>query len=462
MEKINAHTKLLKIALLVFELTLLSVGFRVAYLLRFGSDISFTHYYSLFVIFNLAWIVAALFNDVYHVREMISRRRMIINMFYAFVLHMLIIMVYIVGFKAHYFSRLFLIYAYSASVFSVMAARMLFIYAYQFYGKYSVRRRKAVIVGGGRSANALFQMLQNNTEMGYHFMGFFTDGTDTVVAKDRIKGTLADVRAYCLREQIAEIYFAMPMNEQRELNDLQKFADDNFIHFRIVPDFSTFIQKNVNIYHLDSMPIMTVRKEPLMVSTNQMAKRAFDVVFSLGVITLLFPFIFPIIALAIRLESPGSIFFRQMRPGKKNLLFPCLKFRTMRVNSSAEQQATKSDPRITRVGAFLRKTSLDELPQFFNVLMGDMSVVGPRPNMITQLEHYSKAIDTYTLRHFVTPGITGFAQVNGYRGETQQLHLMQKRVDFDVAYIENWSFALDLKIIFRTVWNMVRGEKNAY
>jgi putative colanic acid biosynthesis UDP-glucose lipid carrier transferase len=172
--------------------------------------------------------------------------------------------------------------------------------------------------------------------------------------------------------------------------------------------------------------------------------------------------IFPVIAIAIRLDSVGPVFFKQLRPGKKNKLFDCYKFRTMYVNNKTEVQATWHDSRITKVGAFLRKTNLDELPQFFNVLLGNMSVVGPRPNLISQLEEYSKTIQQYKIRHFITPGITGYAQVNGYRGETRELELMEKRVYYDVLYIENWSLSLDIKIIFLTIWNMLKGDKNAY
>jgi putative colanic acid biosynthesis UDP-glucose lipid carrier transferase len=207
---------------------------------------------------------------------------------------------------------------------------------------------------------------------------------------------------------------------------------------------------------------MTLRREPLQSLFNRVLKRAFDIGFALTVICTIFPFVFPLIILAIKLESPGPIFFIQKRPGRRNKLFNCIKFRTMRVNNQTELQATKNDPRITKTGAFLRKTNLDELPQFFNVLFGDMSVVGPRPNLVSQLEMYSKWISKYPVRHFILPGITGYAQVNGFRGETKQPELMEKRVEYDILYMENWSFALDLKIIFLTVWNMIRGEKNAY
>ncbi|HEX8348791.1 MAG TPA: sugar transferase, partial [Hymenobacter sp.] len=195
----------------------------------------------------------------------------------------------------------------------------------------------------------------------------------------------------------------------------------------------------------------------------QLSKRIFDIVFSSFVIFGIFPILMPILALLIRMDSPGPIFFKQLRPGKRNQLFPCYKLRTMRTDlGKGELQATKSDPRVTRIGRILRKTSLDELPQFFNVLLGHMSVVGPRPNMISQLEEYSKHIHTYPLRHAVTPGITGYAQVNGYRGETRAPQAMEKRVEYDLKYVENWSFKLDMKIIGKTVWNMVKGEKNAY
>lgn len=169
------------------------------------------------------------------------------------------------------------------------------------------------------------------------------------------------------------------------------------------------------------------------------------------------------VSIAIKLSSPGPIFFKQLRTGFRGKEFYCYKFRTMKVNKDADtKQATKKDPRKTKVGEFLRKTSIDELPQFFNVWRGDMSVVGPRPHMLKHTKDYSALIDKYMLRHTIKPGITGWAQVNGFRGQTDHLWQMEKRVEYDVWYAENWNFFLDLKIIFLTVWNVFRGEKNAY
>ncbi|MDX2304543.1 MAG: exopolysaccharide biosynthesis polyprenyl glycosylphosphotransferase [Microscillaceae bacterium] len=323
-----------------------------------------------------------------------------------------------------------------------------------------LQRRKVVIVGTDSKGIKLFRFFHSNKAVGYHLKGIF----DVEKKHGIVKGDIEDLKSYCLREEIDEIYFTRSTREQSLIADLSQFADQHFIYFRIATDSDPLVQKTseVNTYYFNDVPVMSVRKEPLASRFNQGLKRAFDIAFSLAVLAILIPFVFPIIALAIRLESRGPIFFLQDRPGRKNKLFKCWKFRSMTVNNSTEQQATKNDKRITKVGAFLRKTSLDELPQFINVLLGDMSVVGPRPNMIKQLEYYSQVIDNYSFRHFVTPGITGWAQVNGFRGETQTDDLMAKRVELDIKYMQAWSFWLDIKIIFLTVWNIVKGEENAY
>jgi undecaprenyl-phosphate galactose phosphotransferase/putative colanic acid biosynthesis UDP-glucose lipid carrier transferase len=190
-------------------------------------------------------------------------------------------------------------------------------------------------------------------------------------------------------------------------------------------------------------------------------KKSFDIVFSLGVIVLIFPWLFPIIMILIKIESPGPVFFKQERSGRDNESFFCWKFRSMRVNKEADKlQAGKGDQRITKFGAFIRKTSIDELPQFFNVFLGDMSVVGP--HMVNHTKQYTDLIGNYLVRQYAKPGITGWAQVNGYRGETRELIDMQNRVEYDIWYIENWSILLDIKIIIKTVFNIFKGEENAY
>lgn len=192
-------------------------------------------------------------------------------------------------------------------------------------------------------------------------------------------------------------------------------------------------------------------------------KRSFDILFSLFIILFVFSWLYPILAILIKLESEGPVFFVQIRTGRNNSHFKCYKFRSMRINTEADKkQATRDDHRITRTGALMRKTSLDELPQFFNVLIGNMSIVGPRPHMISHTEEYSRLTEKFKTRHLLKPGITGWAQIRGLRGEVTNAEAMLKRVDADVWYLKNWSFLLDLKIIFLTFWITLKGDKNAY
>lgn len=269
-------------------------------------------------------------------------------------------------------------------------------------------------------------------------------------------------KKYCIENQIQHIFIALPAHERNQIETISQFAAQCFIRCLVLPTSGSVLPDQKNLCFIGDIAFCDYWIHPLQNTTNTIAKRLFDIFFSLSVIVFVFLWLIPLIALAVKLSSPGPVFFVQLRPGKRNKLFKCLKFRTMRVNTQSELQATYKDPRVTPIGQFLRKTSLDELPQFFNVLLGDMSIVGPRPNMISQLEYYSGLIPEYSLRHAVAPGITGYAQVSGYRGETKQLHLMQKRVDYDLAYIRKWSFWLDIKIIFLTVKNIIVGEKYAY
>jgi Undecaprenyl-phosphate glucose phosphotransferase len=276
-------------------------------------------------------------------------------------------------------------------------------------------------------------------------------------------GNVDQVKDYCEQENVDEIYCTLSLAESKTIYDLLSFSDNHLIRFRMVPDFSGFFNKKVSIDFYDNIPVLSVRNEPLGEMVNRIVKRSFDIVFSLLVIICIFPILFPVLALLIKLSSKGPVFFKQLRTGKDNIEFNCYKFRSMTVNAQSDtMQAVKGDARITWIGKIMRKTNLDELPQFFNVLMGQMSVVGPRPHMLKHTEEYSQLIDKFMVRHLVKPGITGWAQVNGFRGETGHDDRMEKRVEYDVWYLENWNFVLDLKIVYRTLFNMVVGEKNAY
>ena len=457
------YSPVLKVLIFIIDFWLIEMAFSVAREMGFANAITESQFTTFFLIFSLIWIIAGFLYKIYRIDTLSLMRNLSTNLFNAFVSHLLMIVTVLTTFHVFTISTRFLVVAYALSAVLIIGMRVLYKLILKYIEFSGFDQRKVIVVGATGSGYALYQFFSEHQAAGYQFKGFFADQTDEAhVNPQLVIGKLNEVKNFCLREDVDEIYFALPLTFDRLLREIGQFADDNFIYFRIAPDFSKVVNEKCNIFLINSVAVFTPRNEPLGISLNAILKRLFDIAFSAAVILLLFPIIFPVIAMAIRMDSAGPIFFKQLRPGKKNKLFDCYKFRTMYVNDDTEEQATKGDARVTKVGRFLRKTNLDELPQFFNVLLGNMSVVGPRPNLISQLEKYSKTMQLYKIRHFITPGITGYAQVNGFRGETKDPELMEKRVYYDVLYLENWTLALDIKIIFLTIWNMVKGEKNAY
>lgn len=321
---------------------------------------------------------------------------------------------------------------------------------------------RVVIVGTNATALRLYDELMSDAGFGYKFMGFFGKWRPANF-KEEYKGDIEELSLYIKEYAIDEIYFAMSGEDEETMSKVMKIADDNVVQFYYVPQISRYLNRVFELHNVGAVSLLTTRSNPLKKRLSQIIKRGFDIVFSILVLSILFPLVFIPVAIAIKLSSPGPIFFKQLRTGYRGRNFKCWKFRTMRVNKDSDvKQALKDDPRKTKVGDFLRRTSIDELPQFINVLMGSMSVVGPRPHMLKHTDDYRKLIDKYMVRHLIKPGITGWAQVNGYRGLTEALWQMERRVEYDVWYIENWTFILDLKIIVRTVINAVKGEKNAF
>ena len=249
---------------------------------------------------------------------------------------------------------------------------------------------------------------------------------------------------------------------KNETENLIEFTDNNFLTLRLIPDNKSTLYRNLAVQYYGIIPIIVLRKIPLEIDVNNRLKRSFDIVFSLFVIVFILSWLTLILGILIKIESRGPIFFKQNRPGFKERDFLCYKFRSMMINKTTEKEAVRNDPRVTRIGKFIRKTSIDELPQFFNVLLGDMSVVGPRPHLWTQNKVYGTKVKKYMIRHHVSPGVTGLAQVRGFRGEIETDEDMINRIKYDVFYIENWSLILDLKIILQTVINIFKGDQKAY
>jgi putative colanic acid biosynthesis UDP-glucose lipid carrier transferase len=323
--------------------------------------------------------------------------------------------------------------------------------------------KRVVIVGAGPVGLELSRIMESSPAMGFRVVGFFDDLPGYKLQGALILGKVSDCIAFVKQYHINEIYCALPDRAIHTINELMRIADQEMIRVKVVPDVKDYFKKNVNVKMLGHFPVISPRTEPLEILSNQLFKRVFDVLVSSFVIIFIMSWVVPLFAFLIKLESKGPVFFRQQRSGKDNKPFNCLKFRSMKVNGDADQkQACKNDNRITSVGAFMRKTSIDELPQFFNVLMNEMSIVGPRPHMIQHTTAYSASIDNYMVRHFLLPGITGWAQVNGFRGETNEAGAMEARVKADLWYLENWSMFLDFKIVFLTGWKVFAGDENAY
>ena len=320
-----------------------------------------------------------------------------------------------------------------------------------------------VIVGAGPIGTELAKIMESKSSMGYKVVGFFDDKPDLRVGSVNVLGSVSDCIDYVKANQVKEIFCALPDRALAKINTLMREADREMIRFKLVPDVKDYFRKGVTVKMVGHMPVISPRAEPLENAGNKLIKRTFDIAFALFVIIFIMSWLLPVMALLIKMESKGSVFFKQIRSGKNNKPFCCLKFRSMYLNDEANKtQASKYDRRITKIGAFMRRTSIDEMPQFFNVLMGEMSVVGPRPHMLLHTEEYAPVIQRFMVRHFLKPGITGWAQVNGHRGETQIEGAMEARVNADIWYLENWSLLLDFKIIFLTVWNAATGEENAF
>jgi len=321
---------------------------------------------------------------------------------------------------------------------------------------YGGNYRNVIIVGNGKSADELKDFFTNNPDYGYNLVQIFD-------LKENKKKQLNDCNDFVIKNKIDEIYVSISTITSIEINNLVHFADNNLKTIKFLPDSKNTFLRNLAVEYYDYIPIISLRTIPLYKEVNKRLKRIFDVIFSLIIIICILSWLTPLIAILILLESRGPIYFKQIRNGLNYDEFFCYKFRSMHLNPIADlEQVQKNDPRITKVGRFIRKTSIDELPQFFNVLLGDMSVVGPRPHMVSHTEMYAKSVDKFMVRHFIKPGITGLAQTKGFRGEVETEKDIINRVKYDVYYIENWSLLMDFKIIIQTVINIFKGEEKAY
>jgi putative colanic acid biosynthesis UDP-glucose lipid carrier transferase len=354
-------------------------------------------------------------------------------------------------------------------VFAAMLLINLAVHKYLFRKILFVLRKKGrnlrnlLIVGAGEIGKNFYDFLKDNPQLGYNVIGFL-DNEKKPYLNGQYLGELKDLEEVLNKKTIDKIVIALPNYAADQIEEITRICDRYTKRVIIIPDYLKFVSERYQISMLGRFPVINVREDKLNEYHWKLVKRILDVAVSLIIVLFVLSWLVPLIAIAVKLSSPGPVFYKQERWGRNNGKFKAYKFRSMhfRNEEGKYQQAQKNDPRVTKVGKILRKSNLDELPQFFNVLKGDMSIVGPRPHPTPLNLESKEKIGLYMVRHFVKPGITGWAQVNGLRGETKNEDLMKKRVGYDLWYIENWSVWLDIQIIFLTVWGMIAGDPHAY
>ena len=424
----------------------------------FISDVEFLNFRFIAYI-NILWIIISSYSGFYKVYRFTNYFRVLTLLAIQFVLFFLTFFAYFGIFKeGEIVNNQFLIFV--STFIGISIFKFISFYALKIYRQKGKNYRNVIIIGMDDTSTKIAKLFNERPDLGYRYFGFFSDKERR---DKKYLGGIKDSHSYILEEGIDEIYCSLADLNKEQIKDYTKFTNKNSKVLKLIPESNELYSKNFELEFYDNTLVLNVKKLPFEYPENILIKRIFDIIFSILVIVFIMFWLTPLFWILIKLESRGPLFFKQSREGLDGKRFECYKFRSMKVNSLSDKiHATKNDERVTRFGAFIRKTSLDELPQFFNVLKGDMSIVGPRPHMKSLSKEYQKDIDNYMERHAVKPGITGLAQISGFRGEVKKKSDIKNRVRMDIFYIENWSFFLDVRIIIQTILNIFKGEEKAY
>lgn len=417
----------------------------------------------LFLIYSVFfWFSIALLLKFYHVYRYTSALNIVTLLIKQFIAFSVIVYAFIGIFRSVSIQA-YVTLNYIFNCFLVISAvKLLSYYTLKAYrSKLKGNIRRVVVVGSGESARELIKMFTIKKELGYELKGTFTD--NDLATKT---GTLQDSFSFLTKEKsIDEIYCSIDELNENQINDFVKYANINHCNIKFITNTNELYSKRFKTDFYNYLPVLSIEEVPLNDDFNSFIKRSFDIVFSLIVVVFVLSWLYPVLLLIIKLESKGPAIYKHKRNGINYKEFECYKFRSLTVTKEERGTYVKqNDERLTKIGKFMRTTSIDELPQFINVLKGDMSVVGPRPHMLSYTQEYSKVIDKYDFifRHNVRPGITGLAQVKGFRGEVKSNDDIVNRIKYDIFYIENWSLLLDIKIIILTVVNFIKGQDTAY
>lgn len=455
---------------LFLDLLLLNVIFVVSAVLAQSFQILMTRNYMFILLaaLNFLWYFASNVNGFYEDNNIRSFSYQFNNILKNTFVQIIAAILFIFIAKEDLFTRNFiLIYAFLLIVFISIRIQLL----KMLIGKLNLRENKIqniVIVGSGEVARNFYNSTIKNRRFGFNFAGYLDD-VFIETSQPELIGKIDDLEKIIESKKVNEVVVALPISAFEHLDKIIKICNRHAVRVHIIPDYFRFISKKFRITMFENFPIITIRDEPLAEAHWRFIKRTFDILFSLLIIILLLSWLVPLLAIFVKIFSGGPVFFVQKRIGMRNKTFRFYKFRTLVTNEKIENETylpvTAGDSRITTIGSILRRTNLDELPQFFNILKGDMSVVGPRPHFFPYEEVYSEIVDEIKLRSRVRPGLTGWAQVHGLRGDSPNVEenerRTKKRIEYDIWYIENWSIWLDIQIIILTIWQMIRGETRA-
>ncbi|RKZ00594.1 MAG: undecaprenyl-phosphate glucose phosphotransferase [Ignavibacteriae bacterium] len=455
---------------LLSDLLMLTTAFIASAIIAQSWEILVDRDYMFFLLIglNLLWIMSSNTTGFYD--DFYSRNFPIqfVNILKSTTTQVVAAIVFIFLAREDLFTRYFIVY-YALILIAVISFRViLFRKGLKALRKRGKNIRNLLVIGDENIAENIKSMVEGNPDFGYNFVGSIS-GKDSIIEIDEANETKQRLVKILLSEKVEEVVIALAANSSHMLDEIIKICNRKAVKTHIIPDYFHYISNRFQLSTFGDFPIITLRREPLEEVQKRIIKRSFDIFFSIAVIIFILSWLYPIIFILSKLTSPGPVFFIQDRIGNRNENFNCYKFRTMKVEEESESLTVKpvivDDPRVTRIGKFLRKSNLDELPQFLNVLKGDMSAIGPRPHAIPYDKKYGKVVDEIRLRHNVKPGITGWAQVHGLRGdvvdEEENRKRTAKRIQYDLWYIENWTFTLDIQIILITIWQMIRGKTRA-
>ena len=450
----------------LLDIVILVSSLITAYFIRFisyteGWYMDLTQYFETLIVLIPLYIVLYYMFGLYEPKRRKSLFADALSIFKANVVSIIVLLSILFVIKEiHYSRQVFLIFVVLNCTFTLLQRVVIKLTLRKIRSK-GLNLKYLLIIGAGSLGRQFVKKIKANSQLGYSIVGFLDDYVYNGKKVEGIEviGNLNDLPKILEERQLDEVIVALSVNEYDKLRYIIKVCEKAGVRTQIIPDYYKYIPARPVVDEIDGMPLINIRYVPLNNIASALSKRVFDIVLSAFGLLLCLP-LFIFIVLAIRIESPGPVFFSQERVGLNRKSFKMYKFRSMKVQSEEKSDikwTKENDPRKTRVGAFIRKTSLDELPQLFNVLKGDMSMIGPRPERPYFVEQFREKIPKYMIKHQVRPGITGWAQVNGWRGDTS----IKKRIEHDIYYIENWTFGFDLKILVLTVFKGL-VNKNAY